>query len=152
MKLNCSPIVSFEADKFLAKILKLRLTKILFSNLEFNPRQARELILHRRGLASSADQVPIPNGVIGVTSMYVFGVGLVVSANLQDYSQVEGPWLTLMRQEGWSVHALRMLRSHGLMCPSYSWWPDRPPWYPCYMSPLLGGASQQPNIGIGRNG
>jgi len=69
MKLNCSPIVSFEADKFIAKILKLRLTKILFSNLEFNPRQARELILHRRGLASSADPVPILNGVIRVASM-----------------------------------------------------------------------------------
>jgi len=66
MKLNCSPI---EADKFLAKILKLRLTKIRFSNLEFNHRQASELILHGRGLASSADPVPILNGVIMVASM-----------------------------------------------------------------------------------
>src|SRR6218665_1957772 len=28
-------------------------------------------------------------------------------------------------------------------------WPDRPPWHPCYMPPLPGGASQQPKTEIG---
>src|SRR6218665_4193186 len=35
---------------------------------------------------------------------------------------------------------------------SYLKWPDRPPWHPCYMPPLPGGASQQPKKEIGWKG
>jgi len=71
-----------------------------------------------------------------VTAMQVLGVtissDLTMGCHLDEILSSSAP----------SIHALRMLRSHGLVPHSYLKRPDRPTWHPCYKPSLPGGASQ----------
>src|SRR6218665_890806 len=79
-------------------------------NLQLNPLKTREIIVYRRGLGASVDPVPILQGAIRVTSMRVLGV--TISSNL-----IMGCHLDEILSSASSIHALRMLRSHGLGSP-----------------------------------
>ena len=81
-------------------------------NLQLNLSKTRELIVGKRRLGSYADPVPILQWSIRVTSMRVFSV--VVSANITIGSYLD----EILSSSASSIHALRMLRSHGLGCPS----------------------------------
>src|SRR6218665_1873352 len=81
------------------------------NNLQLNPHKTRELIVYRRRAGSSASLDPFLPGATRVTSMRVLGV--VLSANLTMGNHLD----EILSSSASSIHALRMLRSHGLGSP-----------------------------------
>src|SRR6218665_3608770 len=81
------------------------------NNLQLNPLKTRELIVYRSGLGASVDPAPILQGAIRVTSKRVLGV--TISSKLTMGCHLD----EILSSSASSIHALRMLRSHGLGSP-----------------------------------
>src|SRR6218665_3392596 len=81
------------------------------NNLQLNPVKTRELIVYPRVLGASVDPAPILQGAIRVTSMQVLGV--TISSNLTMGCHLD----EILSSSTSSIHALRVLRSHGLGSP-----------------------------------
>src|SRR6218665_3249001 len=78
------------------------------NNLQLNPSKTRELVVSRRRLRTGSVANLFLQGATRVTSMRVLGV--VITGNLTRECHIE----ELLSSCASSIHALRMLRSHGL--------------------------------------
>src|SRR6218665_1346013 len=81
------------------------------NNLQLNPHKTHELIVYRRRAGSSAPLDPFLPGATRVTSMRVLSV--VLSANLTMGNHLD----EILSSSASSIHALLMLRYHGLGSP-----------------------------------
>ena len=78
------------------------------NNLQLNPSKTRELVVSRRRLRTGSVANLFLQGATRVTSMRVLGV--VITGNLTMECHIE----ELLSSRASSIHALRMLQSHGL--------------------------------------